>query len=105
MPHGATKWTPSPKRSPKRRRRITASLRHWRQAVAFYDRNKSRLLKDRRYRGKFIAIRHNRLVDVDDNESTLAKRLFLRFPDQIFFVKQVLRVEPIYEVPSIVTCG
>jgi hypothetical protein len=105
MPRNTAKWTPAPKRSLVGSSRVTPTLRHWRQSVAFYDRNKSRFLRDRRYRGKFIAIRHNKIVDVDNNMWTLADRLTKRFPDQLFFVTQVVRVEPVYEVPSVVVTG
>jgi hypothetical protein len=68
--------------------------------MAFYQRNKPRLLKDDRYAGKFIAVREQRIVDVDEDQSVLTSRLEKRFPDQVYFVTRVQAHEPVYEVPS-----
>jgi len=77
-------------------------MKHWRESAEFYDRNKRRLLKDSRYRDKFIAIRHKHVVDVDTDKVVLAHRLMERFPDHLFFVKEVLAVDPVLEVPGFV---
>src|SRR5262245_58351827 len=102
MSRSSTRWSPvafPPRPWPKR---PSASLRHWRESAEFYDRNKSRYLRNPKYRGKYIAIRHKRVVDVDADQKTLAHRLMERFPDHMFFVAQVLAKEPVLEVPGFV---
>ena len=102
MSRTAIKWSPvgfPPKPWPKR---PTLSDKHWRECSEFYRRNKNRLLKDPRYNGKYVAIRHKRVVDVDTDKVALANRLFERFPDHLFFVKHVLKIEPVIELGDLV---
>ena len=97
-----TKWSPVTSPSKSRPRYSSTGSKHWRESCEFYDRNKSRLLKDPRYSGKYVAIRHKRVVDVDTDKIVLAHRLMERFPDHKFFVTQVLKVEPVIDVPGFV---
>ena len=83
-------------------RSIKKSEAHWSESVGFYYRNKPRLLRDKRYRGKFIGIRNGRIVGVANEQFALAHKLLKEFPDRIFFVTRVTKDEPVYDVPSIV---
>jgi hypothetical protein len=97
------KWSKAAENRRSPRKPASPGLRHWRESVAFYHRNKSRLLKNARYAGKFVAVRHRRIVDVDADQRALASRLLKRFPDQVYFVAQVRERERVYDVPSFVS--
>ena len=83
--------------------RAGPGLGHWRESLAFYQRNKSRWLKDERYARKFVAIRHRQIVDVDGDMETLAAKTAEAFSGSgLFCDAGGARGEPVYEVPSFV---
>jgi len=79
-----------------------AHLRHSNEACAYYRRNKSRFLRNAKYRNKHIAIRDKQVVDVDPDPKVLAYRLMDRFPDHKYYVQQVVKVEPVYHIGDLV---
>ena len=84
------------------KKRHAAHMRHWREAVAFYERNKPRLVRNAKYRNQHIAIRDKRVVDVDRDRRALLARLRERFPDERFLIHQVLKVDPVINVGDFV---
>jgi hypothetical protein len=62
------------------------TLGHMAQDMEWYEQNKQRLLK--RYRGQYLAIVDQRVVDHDSSFSALARRTFSRFGQRPVFLPQ-----------------
>ena len=69
-----------------------------RQEEAAFERMKPELLKT--HKGKFVAIHDGQLVDFDDNESTLAKRVYARFGYRTILMTEVTETPRVYHVNS-----
>lgn len=69
-----------------------------RQEEAAFERMKPELLKT--HKDKFVAIHDGQLVDFDDNESTLAKRVYARFGYRTILMTEVTETPRVYHVNS-----
>ena len=67
-----------------------------RRELVVFERMKPELLKT--HKDKWVAIHKGELVDFDDDESTLAKRVYGKFGYRTILMKQVTKVEEVYQV-------
>ena len=58
----------------------------FRVARNYYEQNKSNIETDQRYKGKFIAIVGDRIVDADEDHDALDKRLDENYPKSAVMV-------------------
>jgi hypothetical protein len=79
---------------------LRALNRHADEAFDYFRRVRHRLYRDRRYRGRYVAIRDRKIVDVADDKFALYYKLLERFPDHRFIVSQVLAELPTIDAPS-----
>jgi len=65
-----------------------------------FERLKRKCLSDERYKGKFIAVLGGKIVDVDDDDCRLAKRVYDRFGYRPVYIGKVTETRRIVEIPS-----
>ena len=82
------------------RRNDDADLLSWRNAVDYFETIKPGLWKDKNYRHRYVAIRQQKLIDVDDDKFPLVQRVRQQHPDDVVFVAKVERMPPVAEIPS-----
>jgi hypothetical protein len=61
---------------------------------------KEDLLRDERYRGKFVAVYGGNPVDSDENNRELAKRVYKKYGYIPIYIDKVEKKEEIIEIPS-----
>ena len=64
--------------------------------TAAFDRMLPELLKSSK--GKFVAIRNQEIIDEDDNEFALARRIELSYRGKFVLIRQVLPSRPAYDL-------
>lgn len=67
--------------------------------LKFFERNKSRLLKN--YLGQFVLIKDNDLIGAYTTEEEAYKAGIEKFGNTPFLIKQVLKEEPTYAIPAL----
>ncbi len=75
-------------------------IRKWRDELAFFHRSLSELLEDGRFAGRFVAIRDRQVVDSDDDDVTLVKRMHEKYAGDVVLVAKVEGARPLAEWPS-----
>jgi prevent-host-death family protein len=68
------------------------------QEQAAFERMKPELLKT--HQGKFVAIHNGQLVDYDDNEAALAKRVYTKFGYRTILIAPVTETPRVYHINS-----
>ncbi len=68
------------------------------ESLRWFEQNRARLL--RRYRGQYVAIHRNRVVDHDRDFDALARRVFRRFGPRPVCMPKVTEGERVVHVPS-----
>jgi len=68
------------------------------QSLRWFEQNRTRLL--RRYRGQYVAIYRNRVVDHDHDFDALARRVLRRFGGRPVCMPKVTESERVVHVPS-----
>lgn len=61
---------------------------------------KPELLREEKYRGRFVAIHGGEVVDVDDDHRILATRVYMRYGYVPIYMDRVEEPERIVEAPS-----
>ena len=63
-------------------------------------RMKQDLLKDEKYRGKFVAIYKGKVIGCDENLPRLAKKVYSKYGPSPIYMDEVVEKEKIIELPS-----
>lgn len=80
--------------------RDDADMQAWQDDADFFESIRSSLWQDKTYRQKYVAIRQQQVVDVDDDKFGLALRVARQYPADVVFIAQVQREAQVVEVPS-----
>ena len=67
--------------------------------IAFYEAHKSELLK--RYRNRYVAILNQNVIDADENDTTLTRRLLQSYSDEPFLIAEVTKTPRVVQLPSV----
>jgi hypothetical protein len=87
-------------RTVSREARRHAYMRAFKKNISFYDTHKRELLK--KYRNKHIAILNKQVIDVDEDQRALFRRLLESVGDgEPFFVTEVLEKPRTVRLPSV----
>jgi PHD/YefM family antitoxin component YafN of YafNO toxin-antitoxin module len=73
-------------------------LRTFYEDKEMFQRLLSELLKT--HKGKFVAVFHGQIVDVDSDLGTLARRVYKKYGYQPIYMDEVLEEPRVYEFPS-----
>jgi hypothetical protein len=65
-----------------------------------FERLKQNCLRDKRFKGKFIAVLNGKIVDCDEDDRRLAKRVYDRHGYRTIFIGKVTEVQRTVEFPS-----
>ncbi len=85
-------------------RQEDADIVAWRDEVSHFDKIKAGLWKDKKYRQKYVAIRRQTVVDVDDDKFRLAKRVKQHFAADVVLIAKVQISDSVVELPSPEIC-
>jgi hypothetical protein len=72
----------------------------WEDQVDYFQKVRGRLLKDKKYRDKFIAIRHRRVIASGIDQFELSRRLSSKFPEDVVLIVKVQKEFPLVEIPQ-----
>jgi len=61
---------------------------------------KNSLLADPKYAGKYVAILDSKLIDSDDDQGRLAKRVYGKYGYRRIYMSKVEREEPVYRIEA-----
>ncbi|GFP25252.1 RNA polymerase sporulation-specific sigma factor, partial [Candidatus Hakubella thermalkaliphila] len=73
-------------------------LADFRQAQEYFAQNKEEIVAD--YDNKYVAILDNKIVDSDEDFSSLAKRVYAKFGYRAIYMPKVTREEEVIHIPS-----
>lgn len=77
-----------------------ADMQSWRDDADYFESMRLSLCKDEAYRGKYIALRQQDIIDSDDDKFALVQRVRQQLPDDVVFVAKVQMETAVVEVPS-----
>lgn len=89
-----------PKLSSDREHRADEDLVRWQSELTYFENSKEQLWQNCQYRDKYVAIRRQTVVGVDEDKFQLAKRMAEQFPDDVVFVAKVAEDAPPVRLPS-----
>lgn len=75
-------------------------FKKWEGELNFFNSMKSKLLQDKRYRDKFVAIKGKEIIDSDIDDFRLVKRIDEGYPNDVVLVIKVAEKISVAEIPS-----
>jgi hypothetical protein len=72
----------------------------WREELDFFNSMKKKLLKDKVYRNKFVAIKDKKLIDSDIDNFRLVKRVNKKYHNDVVLIVKVEKGIRMAEIPS-----
>jgi hypothetical protein len=72
----------------------------WEAAAAYFDSICSELGRDPKYRGRFVAVTADKILDVDSDEFRLARRMLERYPGEATFIEKIQQCQDVFDLPS-----
>jgi len=89
--------TTEPLSHPTKRETLATVIKRERQA---FEEMKDNLLKDEKLLGKFVAIFKEGVVDFDEDEEKLVKRMYKKYGYSPMYIQKVEEKEAVEEIPS-----
>jgi len=66
-----------------------SDLDKWKNECQFFQESKYELMRDDRYRGKFVAIKDRTVIDFDADKDVLTDRIDSVYPKEVVLIKQL----------------
>jgi hypothetical protein len=78
-----------------------AQRRAWRTEVDYFEGIRQRLFRDRRYRGKFVAVRGREIVGMGDDWFQLHRQMSAQYPGEVVLIEQAEKEMQKIRLPSV----
>lgn len=75
-------------------------FKKWEEEIRFFNSIKRKLLEDKVYRNKFVAIKDKKLIDSDIDNFRLVKRINKKYPNEVVLVVRVEMGMRVAKIPS-----
>lgn len=75
-------------------------LDDWEEQVEYFDSVRMELVKDEAMLGKYVAVKNRKVIDSDDDEAALLKRIDSQFPNDVVLIEKVALAERVVNLPS-----